>query len=271
MSTERQISTNDFFARNPVFSLGKAAHVLNPAGGRSGTLERLKYHVRAGRLKRVAREVYATVPRGQSPEQFRPDMFFVAATVRPDAIFSYHSALELQGVAHSEWSQCTLFCAQRRPPLTTDGGNVLFLSHPAPLRKCGDVLVGTQKVEYRGQLLRVTGPERTLVEGFRRLDLMGGVAEFLEPVSGFPVLDLDLLERVLRCYSVASLWAAAGWLLDVQQDQFRVPESFLQKLEGHRPRAPQYLVRQRRGGTLAARWNLILPPEMEHLGEPDER
>lgn len=265
------MSMDDFFARHPAFSLGEAAQVLKPAGGRSGTLERLKYHVRAGRLKRVAREVYATVPRGQSAEQFRPDMFLVAAVVRPDGIFSYHSALELQGVAHSAWFQCTLFCAQRRPPLTTDGGRVLFLSHPAPLRKCGDVLVGTQQVEYRGQLLRVTGPERTLVEGFRRLDLVGGVAEFLEPVSGFPVLDLDLLERVLRCYSMAGLWAAAGWLLEMQQVQFHVPESFLQKLEALRPRAPQYLVRSRRSGRLVSRWNLILPPEIDRLGEPNER
>ena len=50
-----------------------------------------------------------------------------------------------------------------------------------------------------------------------------------------------------------------------------LPENFLERLVQHRPRSPHYLERDRRGGVLAARWNLILPEALTRLGEPDER
>jgi hypothetical protein len=36
-------------------------------------------------------------------ESNQPDPFLVAAAVRPDSVFSYHSALEFLGAAHSVW------------------------------------------------------------------------------------------------------------------------------------------------------------------------
>ena len=53
--------TRDFFAGHPVFSLGEATTALSPPGGRRGTVERLKHHLEKGRLKLVAREIYAGV------------------------------------------------------------------------------------------------------------------------------------------------------------------------------------------------------------------
>jgi hypothetical protein len=42
-----------------------------------------------------------------------------------------------------------------------------------------------------------TGPERTLVEGFCRPSLAGGLEKLVRSASGFSTLDLDLLEKVL--------------------------------------------------------------------------
>jgi len=271
MTTKRQVNIEDFFAQHSVFSLAEAARVLAPPGGRPGTVERLKYHVKTGRLKRMARELYGVVPRGQSAEGFHPDLFLVASAVRPSGVFCYHSALELQGVAHSVWNQCTVFSGRRHPPLEMENGKILFLEHPGPLQTRGDELLGTLTVEYRDCVFRVTGPERTLVEGFRRLDLAGGLEEFIAPASDFPGLDLDLVESVLKSYDIANLWAATGWFLETCRETYDVTEDFLNRLESHRPRKPHYLVRSQRGGTLAKRWNLILSPEMDHLGVPDER
>ncbi len=271
MAILQQVRTEDFFERHPVFSLDEAAGALLPPRGRAGTVERLKYHLAKGRLKRVSREIYAVVPRGMSADTFQPDVFLAAFTVRPEAVFSHHSALELLGVAHSVWNRCTVYCAPRRSSLAVGSNAVLFLDHPAPFRMSGDFLFGTRQVERLGRLLRVTGPERTLVECFRRLDLAGGVAELVESAGGFPTLDLALLESVLERHGLSSLWAATGWFLEAHQKTFHVPDALLHRLESHRPKAPQYLVRRLRGGTLAARWNLILPPGLEHLGEPDER
>lgn len=84
-----------------------------------------------GRLKVLARGVYAVVPRGTAPEALRPDPFLVAAAARPDAVFSHHAALELLGAAHSVWNECTAYASRRRRPIELDGTTVCFLDVPA--------------------------------------------------------------------------------------------------------------------------------------------
>jgi hypothetical protein len=260
----------DFFVANPVFSLDDAVHYLAPPRGRLGAVERLKYHLETGRLKLVMKGVYAVVPASVSADRFHPDFFLVALAARPDAIFSYHSALDLLGTSHSLWRGCTVYTAQRRRPLVLDDTTIQFLDHPGPFKSGTDLHLGTRKIERWGKLLEVTGPERTLVEGFRRSGLVGGLEELVNSARGLPTLDLDLLENLLGIYRTANLWAAAGWFLERYQSTFYVPSSVLDRMEEHKPRSPQYLERNRRGGVLASRWNLILPRILMEPGEPNE-
>lgn len=131
--------------------------------------------------------------------------------------------------------------------------------------------LGLRRVEYRKKILQTTGPERTLVEGFRRPAEVGGLEELINSASGFAVLDIDLLQEILQCYDIANLWAATGWFLERFRQSFHVTEEFLDQMMQHCPRAPQYLERNRRKGVLVARWNLLLPKALVNLGEPDER
>lgn len=270
-ATERQVTTTAFLEQHAAFTLEQAARAFGPKATRRATLERLRYHVAAGRLRPVARGVYARVPPGADPKTFRPDPFLVAAALRPDAVFSHHAALTLLGAAHSEWRVVTLYTVSRRPPLRLDGTRVEFLGHAAPLVRAGKTQLGVRSVDRSGQSLRVTGPERTLLDGFRRPDLMGGVEELVESAAGFGVLEVDLLRRLLQAYGDKGLYAAAGWFLERHQKTFYVPDEFLRWLEKRRPRSPQYLLRGQRGGKLTQRWNFILPDSVARAGEPDER
>jgi hypothetical protein len=118
-------------------------------------------------------------------------------------------------------------------------------------------------------LLSCTGPERTLVEGFYRPERAGGLEEFVVSASGFPVLNLELLERVLLVYDIRQLWASVGWFLEQYQRTFHVPDETLERMELNRPKSPHYLIRSRRGGKLQSRWNLIVPEELEGFGNPN--
>jgi len=269
--TDCKLRTADFFNTHPVFSLDEATRVLAPAGGRAGTVERLKYHLKTNRLKPVTRGVYVVVPPGISAESFEPDPFLVAAAVRPDGVFSYHSALELLGAAHSVWKRCTLYVERRRRPLSLKNTDIRFLDHPGPMRTAPCRKLGLRKVEYRGKLFQTTGPERTLVEGFRRPGEAGGLQELVKSAGGFSVLDLELLKEILHCYKIANLWAATGWFLERFRQRFYVNEEVLDQMTQFCPRAPQYLERNRRDGVLSARWNLLLPKDLVNMGEPDER
>ncbi len=244
--------------------------MLAPAGGKAGARERLKYHARQGKVKKLARELYATVPAHAEPAKFRPDLYLVAEALRPDAVFSHHSALELLGAAHSEWQLCTVFVPRRRSPLRIGGAEVRFLSQPVPLARSGNVLLGTRRVRHLETELRVTGPERTLVEGFRHSALVGGLEELVTSAAGFPVLAPELLFEILEAYGEKVLWAAVGWFLERHREQFFISDADLAKVEDHLPKSTQYLRRSPRAGRLVRRWRLVVPEHLLGSTEPDE-
>lgn len=268
---ERQVTTAEFLARHPVFSLAEAQRELAPAGGRSATVARLKHHLGTGRLKLLARELYAVVPPGTEAAHLRADPFLSAAAARPDAVFSHHAALELLGAAHSVWNECTAYSVRARRPLELDGTTVRFLQPPEAMAMKRGRSFATRRIERMGRMLEVTSPERTLVEGLQRPKLVGGLEEHIVSATGFAALDLDLLQAILERYGVARLWAATGWFLERTRGSFHAPEELLDRWATHGPASPQYLERGRRGGVLARRWGLIVPDALERLGERDER
>ncbi len=249
MSTDRQVGSTGSeapFAKRAVFTLSDFARNAQIPHARA--LGRLKYHLRRGRIVTLERGLYAVVPPGAHSDSFQADRYLVAAATRPDAIFSHHAALELLGAAHSDWNVCTVFTERRRRKLALANVELLFLSHPTALRQRSLEDVGTRQVERHGSLLRVTGAERTLVDGFRQSRLVGGLPELVESAAGFGVLDLELLKRTLAAYGQRSLWAAVGWFLERYQETFFVPDDYLTLLEKKRPRSTHYIPRNERAG-----------------------
>lgn len=264
------METASFLQTRRVFSLDEAVRALDPAGGRKAVLERLKYAARRGKVKKLARGVYASIPPGVDPAAFEPDPFLTAGALRPDAVFSHHSALELLGAAHSLWRRCSAYSTRRPQHFTLDGMELHFLSHPEVLVRQGLTGLGTRSVHRLDRELRVTGPERTLIDGFRQPDRAGGLAELVESAAGFSVLELPLLFDLLHAYQRKVLWAAVGWFLDTWRETFFVSEEDLARIEQHVPKVPQYLARDQRGGVLVRRWNLIVPDQLVAGREPDE-
>jgi len=264
------VDTFTFLQTHRVFSLDEAVRALNPAGGRKATLERLKYAARRGKVKRLARGTYASIPPGVNPAKFQPDRFLAAVALRPDAVFSYHSALELLGAAHSEWRLCTAYSERRAQPFKLDGVELRFLSHPKPLVARQLSQLGTRSVHRLDRELRVTGPERTLIDGFRRPDLVGGFPELIESAAGFPVLEPPLLFDLLEAHGQKVLWAAVGWFLETYRATFFVSDKDLALIKKQVPKTPQYLAKDQRGGVLAQPWNLIVPAYLAKEREPDE-
>ena len=259
-----------FFSSHPVFSFAQAVATLAPKKDRRGMVDRLKHHVKNHTLKQVARGVYAVVPPGDDTGKFRADPFLVGVALRPDAVFSHHSALELLGASHSAWNSVTLFSARRRTSLTADGMKFSIFQNPQQMNVSGETTLGTRRVERRGRFLVVTGPERTLVEGFRRPELVGGFEELVASAAGFAVLDVKLLLGILERYHTSRLWSAVGWFLERFRNDFHVKDDVLLRCERLKPGAPQYLERNSRGGILLKRWNLIVPQSLTKAVEPNE-
>ncbi len=110
--------------------------------------------------------------------------------------------------------------------------------------------------------MRVTGPERSLVDGLMRPRWVGGLDELLESAAGFRDLDLDLLGEYLRIFNKRVLYAAVGWFLERHPETTEAPKSFLASLERRAAGSPIYLASRSKGGSLQARWRLIVPAHL---------
>lgn len=257
--------TTDFMDLNRVFTVEEFARHL---GGEKNLAQyRVRYYLQKGRLKRLANGVYATVPVGVAPEGYEPDSFLAAAAIRPDAVFAYHSALDLLGQGHSAWWTCTVCTGRARSPVMVGRTTIKFLSHPKATRAQakGGASGGetrapwTTEIFRGGRTLQVTTPERTLVDGFREMSLVGGLDELVESMDGFATLNPEVLKEILRANGKSRLWAAVGWYLQRRLKDLFLDASILNEFQKHRPKARVYLVPGQRGGVLAKDWNLVVP------------
>jgi len=263
-STNRKVSmavkdTQLFLQIHPVFTLGQFRQAVGSRATASTTQTLVKYYLTRGRLKLIERGVYAVVPHGLDPRQFFPDRFLVAAALRDDALLAYHSALELLGYAHSTYRDVFYLTSRRRKDVRLGMGRIRALHHPKPLRNRGEESYGVEIRERLGVKVKVTGPERTLVDCLAAPRYAGGFEEVLQSVRGIPTLDLDRLMGYLERLGQRRLFAAVGFFLEAEARRLFVPSKFLDRLARKRPSSATYLVRGGTGGSLHSRWNLVVP------------
>ncbi len=258
-------STERFFAQNPVFSLDAFAREVGAGESVDTAYRHLDYYVRTGRLRRIRSKLYAVVPPDTETETFTPDPYLVASVAGRGAPLGYHTALELLGVGHSVFHTLTVVSDKWAKPFGFDGTRVEFMGTPAGLRAAGKVDLGVTSVRRSGRELAITGRERTLVDCLLRPGRAGGVEEVLNSLDGFGVIDVEVLEEYLAVLNVGRAWAVAGYYLEKRKDRLFIPDDVLDRLASRTPKTRQYWMREQRGGSLAKRWNLIVPEETEAI------
>jgi hypothetical protein len=112
----------------------------------------------------------------------------------------------------------------------------------------------------------VTTPERTLVDGFRDLSLVGGLDELVESMDGFATIESEALKGILRAYDNRRLWASVGWYLQRRLKSLFLDASILKDFQKHRPRTRVYIVPGQRGGGVVKDWNLVVPEHLQRNG-----
>ncbi len=253
----------DFFATHPVFTHAEfvAAHT---ARGRSPHTSNslLAERVAAGRLLRIKRGVYASVPVGVDAADFQPTPPLVASKLSDDAVVAYHSALALHGYVYSLWTREQYMTARRLRPLRFRGVEYVAVQAPRAVRDLDDFGGGVEEMLYAEGSVRVTSLERTLVDLLHAPRHGGGWEEIWRCLEMVEFFDLDAVtEYALRMRSSLTV-ARVGFFLDQHRQSLMVPDSHLRRLAEHAPRKAAYLDRQRVPGRLIKPWNLIVPDEV---------
>lgn len=251
-----------FFHTHPVFRYEEFAQlkaeqgVDNPRAVRKALL----YYTNKARLINVRRGTYAVVPPDALPEQVLVDPYLLASRTSNDSVLSYHTALELHGVAYSAFEQFTFLTAKKIKPFEFRSQRFLRVALPIALKKSGDSNFEVEEFDRQGMVIRVTTLARTFVDALDRVELCGGWEEVVRSISNMTALDVHAVIRYCLLLNNRILAAKVGFFLEQRQGAFSVSSDVLQPLIEKKPLTPQSLLaHEREGGQLVKRWNLILP------------
>jgi len=230
-------------------------------GGRSRATSNnlLAKHVATGRLLRVRKGLYATIPRGQDPVTAAVDPYLLACNLCPGSAVAYHAALQFHGRAYSVWRVFHFLTRVRARPFEFRGLEFVPARVPAAIRNFPDFGGGIETVDHAGGSVRATTLERTLVDVLHVPDKGGGWEEIWRSLESVEYFDIDAVTEYAVKLGSAITASRVGFFLDQHRDTLMVDDAHLDRLRRHAPRQPRYFDPTRMPGRLVDTWNLIVP------------
>ena len=227
-------------------------------GGEPSISNALSRATAAGKVEKVRNGLY--VSRTGRFTGMTIDPYRIAATFDDSAIFSYHSALELHGLAHSLSTRIQFRSAN--PRLTFRYAGNTFERYESER----DIMIDTVYAESYGSV-QVTTREKTFIDCMSRMRFCGGAEEVLHSLAGLPYLNLETVEDLLLTYP-ASVTARAGWYLEMNAQRWHVESGLLERLSARLPvKANYYFDSTARKGAQSfnARWKLNFPAPKDEI------
>ena len=264
-----RLNLREFLDANAMFTVGDLDEFI--ASSRSLNVNTrkalLSYYQKTGRIKRIRRGLYASALPDGIGFSHSISSSIVASKLAPDAVLAYHSALEFMGTANTLYWRKTF--VSRHEVAYFDDGVCRYkrIAVPSVLRQKDMDMFGVAEFKRLGQLIRVTGMARAVVDVIDRPNLGGGweeiwlSLELINPDSG--EFDLDQVVEYVDLLGNSTTAAKVGYLLEQQREWLKVDTVYLDALQAMRPRNPCYMDRRARGDqVLQKRWNLIVPEEV---------
>ena len=248
-----------FFSAHPVFRRAEYAAAVGRRPDDKVVTAMLAQHLRAGNLRRVARGVFASVPKHADAATWSVDRFLAASRIRQGGTIAYHSALELHGCAYTEGHDVQVIARGKPGFFEATGFICRFVGPPRGYAPPA----GVTAIDRLGQEVRVTTIERTIVDLFDRHDLAGDAEEIFNSLDLVVRVDAAALVRFARDLGKATAAGALGFWLEREQRQLGVPDAVLDELRALKPAQPRYALGAKPGeGKTAKGWNVILPLEI---------
>lgn len=250
-----------FFSSRPVFDRAEYAAAVGRRSDDNVVTAMLAQHLQAGNIKRIARGVFAAVPKHADSAKWSVDRFLAASRLRRGGVIAYHSALELHGCAYTEGHEVQVIAPGEPGVVETAEFSCRFVTPPRGLtQKDGSLADGVTIVDRMGLEVRVTAIERTIADLFDRYDLAGGAEELFNSLDLVARVDATALLRYARTLGNATAAGALGFWLEREQERLGVEGAALKKLHALAPRQARYALGAKPGGgRTAAGWNVILP------------
>ena len=170
-----------FFSANPVFRRAEYAAAVGRRPQDRVVTAMLAQHLQAGNIRRIARGVFASVPKHADAATWSVDRFLAASRLRQCCTIAYHSALELQGYAYTEGHDVQVI-AQGEPGLFEAAGFACRFVRPPPRLRATGWRHGDRSPGARGRSDDDRANDRRSVRPLRSGRWRGGTLQL--PGSG---------------------------------------------------------------------------------------
>ena len=248
-----------FFSARPVFDRAEYAAAVGRRPNDKVVTAMLTQHLHAGNIRRVARGVFASVPKHADARKWVVDRFLAASRLRRGGVIAYHSALELLGCAYTDGHEVQVIASGEPGILDTADFACRFVKPPRGFAPPDGVTI----VDRLGLAVSVTTIERTVADLFDRYDLAGGSEELFNSLDLVARVDAATLVRHVRALGNAAAAGALGYWLEREQKRLGVPELALEEIRTLAPSQARYALGTKSGeGRTAKGWNVILPTEV---------
>ena len=253
---------DQFFHTHPVFTTQELGRFLAARGAAtvSNRNTLLAHHEKQGRIVRVRRGLYASVPPGQDPSSCPVDAYLLASKMAPDAVLAYHTALEIHGKAYTSFQELQYLTATAARATTFRGYRFRSVRFPKRLTEKEQEHLVVETVDRLGMDVRVTSLERTMVDTLDRPDLAGGWEEIWRSLESVEFFNLDKVIEYALLLENSTTVAKVGFFLEQHAESLMVEDKYLERLRAHRPAKPHYLDRSsRQRGRFVSNWNVVVP------------
>lgn len=260
-----QLVSAPFFSAKPVFDRAEYAKAVGRRPGDKVVTAMLAQHLHAGNIRRIARGVFASVPKHADADKWVVDRFLAASRLRRDGVIAYHSALELHGCAYTDGQEVQVISSGEPGAFEAADFVCRFVKPPRGFAAPD----GVTTVDRLGLEVKVTAIERTIADLFDRYDLAGGPEELFNSLDLVVRVDAATLVRYARALGNAAAAGALGYWLEREQARLGMPDAALAELRTLAPAHSRYALGAKPGeGRAAAGWKVILPAEViEHKFE----
>ena len=213
------------------------------------------------------------------------DELEILLEANPFAVISHFSALVFHGLTEQQPTSLTASAPRSTPddllPVDTNSSDWEGLSFPSARRRPDTVLRtpvrwstidsarlnGFLEYQPNGARIRVTTPERTLVDALQSPDISGGMANVLRAWAiGTPAANLDRLTDQVDRYDVQVLRQRAGFVLD--RLGYQHPAMDRWQMKAHRGGSSRLVGSEPFSPSFDERWNLSINASTTPLDEP---
>ena len=208
-------------------------------------------YLKKGYIQSIKRGLYAAVDLAAG--ESAANKFRIAGKITPTSYVSHHAAFEYYGCANQVSYQVEVSSDTAFAPFGYAGITYAYIGS-----RIGE------GVAKRHDNVRVTDPERTVLDGIHDFEKVMGLEELLRCLALVPAVKENKLLAYLDAYGKQVLYQKTGYILEHFRGMWNLSDGFFMACESRIGKSKRYLYKPPKHEKMGynRRWHLVVPPDL---------